>query len=96
MEGPDDIDPKEELMRTMPDTVHWLERNGFTSTLRDGFWHKEFNGVHFNVRWPLWHEEESPENGWMLSTSEHGVKPLYNLTSDNLKRLLVMHGVATE
>jgi len=98
---PDEIDPKSEFMRVDPETTHWLERNGFVSTLNDGWWHKEVNGDHYNVRWPLFGEQESRNNGWTLSmvhlrrpAVDVSKEPLFNLSSPELKNILVKVGVA--
>jgi hypothetical protein len=91
---PDEFDPKAELMRVDPDTVHWLERNGFQpAKYEQGWWHKEVSGFHFNVRWPLWGEEETKTNGWTVSSIHHG-EPFYNLSGNEVKQLLVSWGVA--
>lgn len=99
---PDEFDPKAELMKVDPDTIHWLERNGFASSLNDGWWHKQIGGDHYNVRWPLRDGVEARDNGWTLSmvhlrkpTVEiPSNKPFYNLSSADLKDILVKFGAA--
>jgi hypothetical protein len=85
--GPDEVDPKDEMLRNEPEMEHWLERNGFELSIDLQWYHKREGDTHFNVRPP-----HRMENAYTLCVTN--VPVYYKMTADQVKRRLIEFGVA--